>query len=119
MNEKFLWKEGDIVLEKSEIELTEEQKMKAKKVLVEVLEEFERFKRLKETEEKMTAEELYYETLNNAINHKIISVREIIHGDGRTPSVEFHLDNGKYLVIEPSEWCNVEVGDEPYEFGDY
>jgi len=37
---------------KSEIELTEEQKMKAEKVLSEVLEEFERFKRLKEKEKK-------------------------------------------------------------------
>lgn len=49
MNDRFLWKEGDIILEKEELPITETQKKKAEKAINEVIEEFKRLKEKEKT----------------------------------------------------------------------
>lgn len=49
MKDKFLWKEGDIILKKDEIPITEEQKKRAKEVLDKTIKDFKR--RLREAKQ--------------------------------------------------------------------
>lgn len=51
MNKKFLWKKGDIVFERSETQITEEQRKVAKQVLDVIAKDF--LKKLKEERRKV------------------------------------------------------------------